>query len=346
MFKDSQDILAILKPRRVPQIVALFIKITWIYVLLIIIQNLFKPELTSFMFFFNLFVVILHSLIFWLILNTIDTSLEIRSNGILMQGLFWKTYLPWDTVKEIKLTSGSNTRRVAKIYAKHRKFGFNKKVSFDSSLHRNFRHATYYLLYLAEQYKIPVKTSRWSSSLFEWRAWASVESPEQLTKVGKRQAELLQKEEWANTVSPEQLADIEKQQELLQEEEGANTISPKQLAEVEKLKKLLQEQDWANIMSPEQLAEVEKRQQQVQEKEAVLAQLLEQLSSQVPELEPLEVGSLDMETVVKQSNDALNKDKNGKTETFVSQYIETLVEVQQIKGEIFQLQLSKYLEHL
>ncbi|MBW4648528.1 MAG: hypothetical protein KME06_07480 [Kastovskya adunca ATA6-11-RM4] len=346
MFKDSQDILAILKPRRIPQIVALFIKVLWIYVFLIIIQNLFNPELTSFMLFSSFFGAVFYSFIFWVILNTIDTSLQIRSNGILMRGLFWKTYLPWDSVKEIKLINGRNERRSAEIYAKHRKFGFNKKVSFDSSLHRNFRHATYYLLYLAEQYKIPVKTGRWSLPLSEWKAWASVESPERLTKIGKRQAELLQEQEWANIMSPEQLAELEKQQELLQEEEGANTISPEQLAEIEKLKKLLQEQEWANIMSSEQLAEIEKRQQQLQEKEAMLAQLSEQLSSQVPGLKPLEVGSLDMETVVKQCNEALEKAKNVETETLASQCLETLFEVEQIKGEILQLQLSQYLNSL
>lgn len=179
MNTNNQQTLVILKPHKIFQFASLLLKIFWIGIILRSIQLLLGASSVSLPISFILFVILFFSLIFWVILNTIDTSVVITTDGIFQRGVLWKTYIAWDSVQKIELSIASKTvafqkqkSRQAEIYAKPNNNSFNNKISFDTSLHRNARIGVYYVLQLAEQYNIQVKTSWWSPSYGEWKIWA------------------------------------------------------------------------------------------------------------------------------------------------------------------------------
>ncbi len=110
------------------------------------------------------------------ILNTINTQIVVRADCILMRGVLWKTYLPWDKVERIKLIYNAKTGgRSVEISAEARKFSlkFNSKVSFETHIHRNVRQGVYHVLELAKQHNISVKTDGFFSPSYEnWKEWA------------------------------------------------------------------------------------------------------------------------------------------------------------------------------
>ncbi len=174
MTKDNPETLVIIKPRKIIQLISISMKILWIYTILMGVYNFFfkvdsylTPELL-------LFILLFLSIFFWIILNTINTTIVVKTDCIIMRGLLWKNHIPWEAVKEIKLIYyPRNKRRAVEIYANRKQLPFNNKIYFDSSFHRDVRRGVHYILELANQHKIFAKTAGWfSPSYGEWKEWA------------------------------------------------------------------------------------------------------------------------------------------------------------------------------
>lgn len=176
MTRDNQESLVIVKPHKILQIISVCIEILWLGTILRSLQPfLFKVDsyLSPLLI---LLLLLFISSFFWMILNTINTQIVVRTDFIIMRGVLWKTYLSWDNVKKIQLIYNYKTRgRSVEINAPLRNFSlnFNSKISFDTNFHRNVRQGAYYVLELAKQHNIPVKTAGLSSpSYHEWKEWA------------------------------------------------------------------------------------------------------------------------------------------------------------------------------
>jgi hypothetical protein len=177
MTRDSQEILVILKPYNIIQVISLILEALWGGFILISLLPLLSssPEAISFLF-LHLGAVLFFSIFLGVILNTINTSIVVRSEGILMRGILWKTYITWDNVERIQLIYNYKTKgRSVEINAPLRSFSlnFNSKISFDTNFHRNVRKGVHYVIELAQQHNIPVKTTGLSSpSYHAWKQWA------------------------------------------------------------------------------------------------------------------------------------------------------------------------------
>jgi dUTPase len=174
MTTDNPETLVIVKPRRIMQIISVSIEILWIDTALRGLHTCFfkvDSGLTPLLLFF---ILLFLGSVFWIILNTINTTIVVKTDCIIMQGVFWKTQIPWEAVKEIKLRYYQKNRsRGVEIYAKRKQLPFNNKISFDTNFHRDVRKGVHYILELARQKEIFAKTTGWlSPSYREWREWA------------------------------------------------------------------------------------------------------------------------------------------------------------------------------
>lgn len=174
MTRNNQETLVIVKPRKILQIISVFIEIFWIVTILRSLQGiLFKNYLYLSPVFF-LFIVLFILSLFWIVLNTINTQIVVTTDGIMMLGVLWKTHISWKNVKKIDLIYyQKNSTRAVEIYANPKQIPFNNKISFDSNVHRDIRRGVYYILELAGQHNISVKTAGWlSPTTDEWKEWA------------------------------------------------------------------------------------------------------------------------------------------------------------------------------
>lgn len=178
MSKDDLETLAVLTPRFSLQIVAGICKLFGLFFILRTIQ-LSIQEPAMFLPIIPLVFIIL--LLPWALVNTIDNTITISNQGILQRGFLWKTYIGWDAVKTIELSTHykkgvllSETRYI-EICADRKKITFNNKISFNTSVQKHGRIGIYYVLKLAEPYNVHVKTSWWSPPYAEWKAWAATQ---------------------------------------------------------------------------------------------------------------------------------------------------------------------------
>jgi hypothetical protein len=176
MTTDSQETLVILKPHKILQIISIFIEMFWIGTILRSLQPFFFKVDSYLSPLLLLLLLLFISIFFWIILNTINTQIVIRTDCIIMRGVLWRTYIAWDKVERIQLIYNYKTRgRSVEINAPLRSFSlnFNSKISFDTNFHRNVRKGVHYVLELAKQHNIPVKTAGLSSRSYqEWKEWA------------------------------------------------------------------------------------------------------------------------------------------------------------------------------
>ena len=176
MTTDNQDTLVIMKPHIILQILSVCIEIFWIGTALICLQPFFFKVDSALPPWIMLLLALFCVIEAWIILNTINTQIVVRADCILMRGVLWKTYLPWDKVERIKLIYNTKTGgRSVEISAEARKFSlnFNSKVSFETHIHRNVRQGVYHVLELAKQHNISVKTDGFFSPSYEnWKEWA------------------------------------------------------------------------------------------------------------------------------------------------------------------------------
>ncbi len=176
MTRDSQDILVVLKPHKTLQVISVIVEILWISTIGVGLHTFFfkvDPDMPSSLL---LALLLFLSSFFWIILNTINTTVVVIKNSIVMRGILWRTYIAWDNVERIKLIYNYKIRgRSVEINTPSRNFSlnFNSKISFDTNFHRNVRKGAYYVLELAKQHNIPVKTAGLSSpSYHDWKQWA------------------------------------------------------------------------------------------------------------------------------------------------------------------------------
>lgn len=174
MTTDNPETLVIVKPRRIMQIIAVSLEILWLHTVFNGLYNCFfkvdsylSPGLL-------LFILLFISIVFWIILNTINTTIVVTSDCIIMRGVLWKTHISWEAVKEIKLRYYQKNRsRGVEIHAKRKQLPFNNRISFDSNFHRDVRRGVHYILELARQKEIFARTTGWlSPSYREWKEWA------------------------------------------------------------------------------------------------------------------------------------------------------------------------------
>lgn len=174
MTTDNSETLVIVKPRRIMQIISVSIEILWLHTVLNGLYNCFFKVDSYLSPGVLLFILLFLGIVFWIIINTLNTTIVVQTDCIIMRGLFWKTHIPWESVKEIKLIYYQKNRsRGVEIYAKRKQIPFNNKISFDSNFHRNVREGVHYILELARQKEIFARTTGWlSPSYHEWKEWA------------------------------------------------------------------------------------------------------------------------------------------------------------------------------
>ncbi|MDP8966077.1 MAG: hypothetical protein M3O33_19265 [Cyanobacteriota bacterium] len=176
MTTDNPETLVIVKPHKILQVISISIEILWLHTVLnglytcfFKVDSYLSPGLL-------LFILLFISSFFWIILNTINTTIVVTTDCIVMRGVLWKTYILWETVKEIKLRyNQKNQGRAVEIYAKRKQVPFNNKISFDTNFHRDVRRGVHYILELARQKKIFARTAGClSPSYREWKEWAKI----------------------------------------------------------------------------------------------------------------------------------------------------------------------------
>jgi hypothetical protein len=196
MTRDSQETLIVLNPHQTLQLVSVFLKLFWIAFILKVIQQFLSSDHSANYLppFFNVFVIFFISLIFWVIINTLTTSVVVKADGILQQGFLWKTYIAWDAVKKIVLRERARDgSRFVEIYAKRSQIPFNNKISFDTLLHRNAPQGIHYVLGLAKEYNVQVKTSWFSPPHIPREVRTYAESQEHKAEIEKLHEQLKEK---------------------------------------------------------------------------------------------------------------------------------------------------------
>lgn len=175
MSLNNQKTLVVLTPNTLFQIISILIKIWWLASILIALSSFRHndSELDRLILVFLMpSMILLHSAYCWTLLNTLNTTVEIRADGLIMRGFFWKTYISWNAANQILLLYNQKARSHAvEIKTKRRPISWNNKISFDSSLHRKARLGVYHVLAFAQQHNIEIKIRGWKS-YDSWKAWA------------------------------------------------------------------------------------------------------------------------------------------------------------------------------
>lgn len=176
MSPYKQKILAVLNPYAILQVLSICIVIWWLALIVIGLFRWWQSD-TELEQVFRVYLVpgmiFIISAFFWSFLNTVNTTVIIRADGILMRGFFWNTYIPWTSANQIVLIYNHKARSHAvEVKRKYQLISWNNKVSFDSSLHRKVRRGAYYVIAVAEQRQIPIKVEGWQSYEL-WKAWAT-----------------------------------------------------------------------------------------------------------------------------------------------------------------------------
>jgi len=175
MSPYNQKTLVILTPNTLFHIISLLIKIWWLASILIALSSFRHndSELDRLIVVFLMpSMILLHSAYCWTLLNTLNTTVVIRADGLIMRGFFWKTYIPWNAANQILLIYNQKARSHAvEIKFKRKPISWNNKISFDSSLHRKARIGVYHVLNLAQQHNIQIKIRGWQS-YESWKTWA------------------------------------------------------------------------------------------------------------------------------------------------------------------------------